>query len=127
MATAHDFFIQGDHENGRRLVASVLQNEGFAVTVNPVGGLIARRGSTTATILFGGLAGKGLQQTFTVDFMIDVDGRLVARLNRNMAGGVLKGGAIGAVKTDNAFQQIANAIGAALHGAGVLSGSVSQG
>ena len=126
MAKAHDFFILGDHENGRRIVASALQSEGFAVTATPSGGLLAKRGSTAMTVLLGGLAGNSFQQTFLVDFMVDEHGRLVARLNRNMAGGVLKGGAIGAAKTDSAFQQTANAIAATLHGAGALSESVAQ-
>jgi len=126
MAKAHDFFIIGEHENGRRIVASALQSEGFAVTATPAGGLLAKRGSTAMTVLLGGLAGNNFQQTFLVDFMVDQHGRLVARLNRNMAGGALKGGAIGAAKTDSAFQQTANAIAAALHGAGALSDSVAQ-
>jgi hypothetical protein len=126
MAKAHDFFIIGDHENGRRIVASALQSEGFAVTATPAGGLLAKRGSTAMTVLLGGLAGNNFQQTFLVDFMVDQHGRLVARLNRNMAGGALKGGAIGAAKTDSAFQQTANAIAAALHGAGALSDSVAR-
>ncbi|KRC47271.1 hypothetical protein ASE16_18300 [Leifsonia sp. Root227] len=126
MAKAHDFFIIGDHENGRRIVASALQSEGFAVTATPAGGLLAKRGSTAMTVLLGGLAGNNFQQTFLVDFMVDQHGRLVARLNRNMAGAALKGGAIGAAKTDSAFQQTANAIAAALHGAGALSDSVAQ-
>ncbi|GAB3575131.1 hypothetical protein GCM10027406_06200 [Leifsonia lichenia] len=126
MAKAHDFFILGDHENGRRIVATALQSEGFAVTATPAGGLLAKRGSTAMTVLLGGLAGNSFQQTFLVDFMVDQHGRLVARLNRNMAGGALKGGAIGAAKTDSAFQQTANAIAATLHGAGALSDSVAQ-
>lgn len=126
MARAHDFFIQGDHEAGRQIVASALRSEGFAVTATPTGGLLAKRGSTTATVLFGGLAGSKLQQTFTLDFMVDEHGRLVARLNRNMARGVAAGGAIGAARTDSAFQRTANAIAAALHGAGALSDSISQ-
>ncbi|MGJ4845014.1 MULTISPECIES: hypothetical protein [unclassified Leifsonia] len=126
MAKAHDFFILGDHESGKHLVASALQSEGFTVTTTPTGGLLAKRGSTTATVLLGGLAGNNFQITFTVDFMVDEQGRLVARLNRNMSGGALKGGAIGASKTDTAFQRTANTIGAALHGAGTLADSISQ-
>lgn len=58
--------------------------------------------------------------------MIDEEGRLVARLNRNMVGGVLKGGAIGAAKTDAAFQETANALASTLHSAGILANSSSQ-
>jgi len=126
MASAHDFFLLGDHEAAKHLVASTLQSEGFTVTTTPTGGLLAKRGSAAATVWLGGLAGKNFHLSFVVDFMVDQQGRLVARLNRNLTGGALKGGAIGASKTNTAFEQTANAIGAALHQAGVLAESVSQ-
>ncbi|WP_025155608.1 hypothetical protein [Leifsonia aquatica] len=126
MASAHDFFLLGDHEAAKQLVISALASEGFTVTTTPNGGLLAKRGSTAATIWLGAMAGKNFQMTFMVDFMVDPQGRLVARLNRNMTGGALKGGAIGAAKTDTAFQQTANAIAAVLHPAGILADSVSQ-
>jgi hypothetical protein len=126
MATAHDFFLLGDHGAGRQLVVTALQNDGFAVTSTPTGGLLAKRGSTAATVWLGALAGKNFQVSFQVDFMVDQQGRLVARLHRNLTAGALKGGAIGAAKTDTAFQQTANAIAAALHQAGVLADSISQ-
>ncbi|GIT82137.1 hypothetical protein LLS1_38060 [Leifsonia sp. LS1] len=126
MASAHDFFLLGDHEAARQLVVSALQSEGFVVTTTPTGGLLAKRGSAASTFWLGAWAGKNFQVSFLVDFMVDQQGRLVARLNRNMAGGALKGGAIGAAKTDAAFQETANAIAAVLHPAGVLADSVSQ-
>lgn len=126
MPSAHDFFILGPHDAGRHLVAIALQGQGFAVTTTPTGGLLAKRGSAAKTVWLGGLAGKDFQVTFIVDFMVDDQGRLVARLNRNMTSGALKGGALGAAKTDTAFQETANAIAAVLHPAGVLAGSVPQ-
>lgn len=126
MPSAHDFFLLGDHEAAKHTVASALQREGFAVTTTPAGGLLAKRGSTAATVWLGAMAGKNFHVSFTVDFMVDQQGRLVARLNRNMAGGALKGGVIGAAKTDTAFQETANAIAAAAHQAGVLAESVPQ-
>lgn len=126
MASSHDFFIAGDHDAARALVTAALQGQGFTVTTTPQGGLLAKRGSTAATVWLGGLAGKNFQVTFTVDIMADTQGRLVARLNRNMTGGTLKGGALGAAKTDSAFQETANAIAQQLHAAGVLADSVSN-
>ncbi|MFF2052832.1 hypothetical protein ACFVU2_14615 [Leifsonia sp. NPDC058194] len=126
MASAHDFFLLGDHEAAKQLVVSALQSEGFTVTSTPTGGLLAKRGSAASTFWLGAFAGKNFQMSFLVDFMVDQQGRLVARLNRNMAGGALKGGAIGAAKTDTAFQETANAIAAILHPAGILADSVSQ-
>jgi len=126
MASAHDFFLLGDHDAARHLVASALQGQGFTVTATPTGGLLAKRGSTAATVWLGALAGKNFHVSFVVDFMVDQQGRLVARLNRNMTGGALKGGAIGAAKTNTAFEETANALGGALHQAGVLAESISQ-
>ncbi|MFF2050228.1 hypothetical protein ACFVU2_01385 [Leifsonia sp. NPDC058194] len=126
MASAHDFFLLGDHEAAKQLVASALHAEGFTVSTTPAGGLLAKRGSGAATILLGAWAGKNFQMSFLVDFMVDEHGRLVARLNRNLAGGALKGGAIGAARTDSAFQQTANAIAGVLQPAGILADSVSQ-
>lgn len=126
MASAHDFFLLGDHDAACHLVASSLQGQGFTVTATPTGGLLAKRGSAAATVWLGGLAGKNFHVSFVVDFMVDQQGRLVARLNRNMAGGALKGGAIGAAKTNTAFEETANALAGALHQAGVLAESISQ-
>jgi len=126
MASAHDFFLLGDHETAKQLVVSALASEGFVVTSTPTGGLLAKRGSAASTFWLGAFAGKNFQLTFLVDFMVDQQGRLVARLNRNMAGGAMKGGAIGAAKTDTAFQETANAIAATLHPAGILADSISQ-
>jgi len=126
MASAHDFFLLGDHEAAKQLVVSALTSEGFVVTSTPTGGLLAKRGSAASTFWLGAFAGKNFQLTFLVDFMVDQQGRLVARLNRNMAGGGLKGGGIGAAKTDTAFQETANAIAAALHPAGILADSIAQ-
>lgn len=126
MASSHDFFTLGDHDAARRLTVEALNSQGFTVTTTPAGGLLAKRGSTAATVWLGALAGKNFQVTLLVDFMVDHEGRLVVRLNRNMAGGAMKGGAIGAAKTDTAFQETANAIGAALHSAGALATSVPQ-
>ena len=126
MASAHDFFLVGDHGFARQFVASTLGSEGFVVSTTPTGGLLAKRGSGAATLWLGALAGKNFQITFVVDFMVDGQGRLVARLNRNMTGGALKGGALGAAKTDTAFKETVNALASALHNAGILAESISQ-
>ena len=126
MASSYDFFILGDHEAGKAAVGTTLEGQGFAVTSTPSGGLLAKRGSTAATIWLGGLAGKNFQVTFIVEFFVDAQGQLVARLNRNMSSGALKGGAIGAAKTDTAFVQTADALGAALSNSGVLTNSIAN-
>ncbi|MFJ3958627.1 hypothetical protein [Arthrobacter sp. NPDC090010] len=126
MASSHDFFLHGDHAAGRAVVAETLSAQEFIVTETPKGGLLAKRGSAPLTILFGAMAGAKFQMVFLVDFMVDASGRLVVRLHRNMTSGALKGGAIGASKTNTAFEQTANALAEALHTRGLLAESISN-
>jgi hypothetical protein len=126
LASSHDFFITGGTEFGKTLVARALEGQGFSLSATPAGGFLATRGSAAATVLLGGLAGKKFHITFVVDFMTDQDGRLVARLNRGLGSGALKGGALGASKTNTAFQDAADAIGRSLAEAQVLAGDVAN-
>ncbi|MET3566311.1 hypothetical protein SAMN04515691_2921 [Leifsonia sp. 98AMF] len=126
MPAAHDFILLGDHDAGRRLVASALEAQGFLVSATPRGGLLAKRGSIGMTLLLGALAGSKFQVTFLVELMVDAESHLVARLNRDMTAGALKGGAVGAAKVNRAFQETANAIHSALQRAGVLAVSVAR-
>jgi len=126
MAASHDFFISGDHEAARKVIAEALQSQGFAVSSTPENGFLAKRGSAGKTLLLGAMAGKSFQVSFVVDFMVDDQGRLVARLGRNMTSGALKGGVIGASRTNTVFEETANAIGAALTAQGVLADSISH-
>jgi hypothetical protein len=125
MASTYDFFIGGDHENGKRIVADALRGQGFEVTSEQDGNWLARRGSAAKTFWLGGMAGKGFQITFPVQFFVDQQGYLVVRVSRDMGMGALKGGAIGASKTDTVFVEVCNALGGSLTDAGVLASSVS--
>ncbi|MEA5457256.1 hypothetical protein SPF06_21265 [Sinomonas sp. JGH33] len=126
MASSHDFFLHGDHAEGRQIIASTLTAQGFEVTPAPNNSLLAKRGSATLTALFGVLAGSKFQITFSIDFMVDNAGRLVARINRNMASGALKGGAVGASKTNRAFETTSNALASALSASGILANALSN-
>jgi len=126
MASVHDFFLTGDHEAAKAQVASALQAEGFAITPTPKGGLLAKRGSMPITLLLGAMAGKNFQVTFTVEYLVDDSGQLVARLSRDIAAGALKGGAIGANMTNNKFVDTAAALSTALGGTGILASSKSN-
>jgi hypothetical protein len=121
MASSHDFFVSGKQDAAVGIVAQALEGEGFSLTTTANGGLLAQRGSVARTVLLGAMAGKNFHLSFTVDFMTDSQGRLVARLNRELASGILKGGAFGAAKTDRVFQECADAIGFALERARVLA------
>ena len=107
------------------LVVRVLGEQGFTTETNPNGGLTAKRGSAGATLLLGGLAGKNLQMTFFVQYFDGSDGSLDVRLSRNTAAGALKGGAIGASRTNNAFIDVVNAVAAAAQTAGSFVSSVA--
>ena len=122
MASGHEFFSSADPDVVRSVVAQTLTSKGFTVEPTPSGGFVAKRGSVPMTVLFGGLAGRQLAMSFTVEIM-HLDGQIVARLGRVAASAVVTGGAIGAAKADTVFKETANAIGAALHAAGILTSS----
>lgn len=126
MATSHDFIISGDPEAGKKLIHDTLVNQGFTVEQTPKGGVLAKRGSMGMTLLLGALAGNNFQMTFIVEYFAGQNGELVARLNRNMGSGALKGGALGAAKMNTGFEETANALNSALSSAGILASSVSN-
>lgn len=125
MAGQYDIFFSGDAQAAKDLVARVLGEQGFALETTPNGGWTAKRGSAGMTALLGGLAGKNLQMTFFVEFFTATDGAPVIRLGRNTAAGALKGGAIGATRTNNAFVDVVNAVVAAAQAAGTYTNSVA--
>lgn len=108
-------------------MGKALERAGFTVTLNPNGTFQATRGSLSRTLLLGAMAGKKFHVTFTVEFFSDPNGNLIARLNRNVSGGALKGGALGANMTNNAFLDTANALIASLTASGLLLTSAALG
>jgi hypothetical protein len=125
VAGQYDINFSGDTQTAKDLVARVLGEDGFALETTPNGGFAAKRGSAGMTALLGGLAGKNLQMTFFVEFLAAPDGSPIARLSRNTAAGALKGGAIGASRTNNAFADVVNAVVAAAQSAGTYVNSVA--
>ena len=73
------------------------------------------------------MAGKKFHVSFIVEFYTAEDGGLIARLNRDVATGALKGGAIGANMTNNAFVDTATNLTNSLTAAGVLKNSITHG
>lgn len=120
MAGSTDYFISGDQGAGRAIVAAALEKQGYRIEGNPNGGLSIERGSLGTTLWLGGLAGKNFHVKFIVQFFSDDRGTLVARVDRDMSRGALKGGAIGASKTANAFDETCRALDAELRAQGVL-------
>lgn len=126
MAALYDFFITDTVDASKQVIDAALRSQGFDLASTPEGGLVASRGSTAMTVLFGAMAGKKMHMSFDVQFFVDEQGRTVARLIRNLAAGALKGGAIGASRTAQEFQTTAGAIEQALVSAGILA-TVTEG
>ncbi len=121
MPSSYDYFLNGDHGVARGALQGALEAQGFAITATPNGGFYAKRGSTSRTLLLGAMAGSKFVVNLVVDFMADDQGRLVARLHRDMTSGALMGGAIGAAKTATVFAETGDAVAATLHAQQLLA------
>ncbi len=121
MASSYDFFLTDTVDGAKSKVHRVFEEQGYKVTSTPQGNLAGEKGSMGLTVAFGALAGKSMHMKFEAQFFTDDQQRIVVRLSRNLGGGALKGGAIGASRTANAFQNLANVMGTTLNGAGVLA------
>ncbi len=119
MAGTYDYFVSDSVDDARNRVAASITAQGFAVEATPAGGFIATRGSRTKTVWLGAFAGADLHLRFDVGFFQDGE-RIVVRLSRDLAGSALKGGAIGASRTADRFQDFAHHVGSDLQRAGVL-------
>jgi len=126
MASSHDFHVDEAPEQAQARAAGILASLGFRVTSRTPTSLHAERGSKGLTIWFGALAGKSLHMSFDVDVFAGESGGAVLRLNRNMGRAAVKGGAIGASKTNAAFEETANALHQEFASAGILTASVSN-
>jgi len=122
MASAHEYFLSSTPEAARAVIEPALIKQSFTVEATPDGGFVAKRGSAAMTVLFGGLAGSRLAMSFTVEVM-ESQGQIVVRLSRVVASSVVTGGALGAAKANHVFIETANALGAALNDAGILTSS----
>jgi hypothetical protein len=119
MATAFDYHLNADPDRGRALAGDALRQQGFEVTTTANGSLLATRGSMPLTLLVGALAGSRMHVSFDVQVYSTETGSVV-RLNRNLASGALKGGALGASRVADLFQKTAHELGRSLHEAQVL-------
>ncbi|WBU37742.1 hypothetical protein [Homoserinibacter sp. YIM 151385] len=104
----------------RAVVIGALEAEGYTLSPSTPGWSKATRGSMPLTLLLGGLAGKNFHVGFLVGERVDEQGRASFRIDRDLATGAVKGGAIGAVRTDKAYVSAVEAVAAAARRAGVL-------
>jgi hypothetical protein len=118
--TAVDYFITGDHDAARNVLAGVLRAQGFEVATSPVGGWNVTRGSVGATVWLGAFAGKNNQRLeYSMQFF-DYEGQLVARLNRPSGAGAM-GGVIGVSRSADVFTELDQAVGSELTRLGILA------
>ena len=127
MASMIEFVLTGDQEAAKQVVLGATAQQGFSATPRDAWNFDLERGSNGLSIAFGALAGKSFYLKFQLGFSVDAEGRLVARLSRDAAGSVLRGGALGASKATTTFDEVANAIGAATTQAGVFAGNRNLG
>lgn len=120
MAASYDFFLSCDLNQAKLTLGQAFEKMGYTVTGTPKGGLLAKRGSMKKTMWLGALAGKDFAMSLVTEFFQHSDGSQVARVNRDMASGALKGGAMGASKANNAYADAVNSLQQELQQAGVL-------
>ena len=126
MATSYDLFFTGDHEEAKRQLGTAFEKNGFTVQTRPDNNWVASRGSAAKTFWLGAMAGKSFRVTFEIAFYSASDGSLIARFNRNLTGGALRGGAIGANIANNSFNNTYTQLVNDLHPSGVLSRSIAN-
>ena len=119
MASVIEFTLTGDHAAARDVVLAATATQGFAAQASNEWSYLLTRGSSTKSLLLGAMAGKDFYLKFGVDFSVAGDA-FVARLSRDVASSALRGGVIGASKASDAFQQLADAVGAAATQAGIF-------
>lgn len=127
MASMIEFVLTGDQDAAKKVVLDATVQQGFAPTARDAWNFDIARGSNGLSIAFGALAGRRFYLKFEVGFSVDTEGRLVARLSRDATGSALRGGALGVTRAATAFQEVADAIGAATTRAGVFAASRTVG
>lgn len=120
MASMIEFVLSGDPAAAKQVALGATAQQGFAAVARDDWNFDLTRGSNGLTIAFGALAGKSFYLRFQLGFSSDAGGHLIARISRDTAGSALRGGVLGADRANTAFQQVADAIGAATTQAGIF-------
>jgi hypothetical protein len=119
VASIIEFDLSGDHSAAKAVVQAAAVSQGFAAEPTGDWSFFLTRGSSKKTMLLGAMAGKDFFLKFGLDFSV-TDGHLVARLSRDVASSAIRGGVLGASKASDSFQQVADAVGAAVTQAGIF-------
>lgn len=119
MASTYDFTLAGDPAAAHQVVFGALASIGHQSTALADGTFAVTRGDGGKTVLLGAFAGKNFHTKFTLQFFDGPDGS-VARFTRVGALGGLKGGIVGASKTNHVFDEAARTIDAVTRQAGLF-------
>jgi len=109
MASTHDVFLEGPHDESRHLVERTLVDHGFALSAAPDGSTRAARGDLVSTLALRAFAGRAQVLTLAVQWFVDDRGRLVARVVHEPALSVL-GGPVGVVRAQRAVGEVVRAL-----------------
>ena len=119
MASTYDFTLTGDPAAAHQIVFGALASIGHQTAALADGTFAVSRGSGAATFWLGALSGNNFHTKFTLQFF-DGEGSTVARFTRVGSLGGLKGGVIGASKTNDIFNEASRAIDAVTRQAGIF-------
>ncbi|PPF87884.1 hypothetical protein C5B96_03250 [Subtercola sp. Z020] len=120
---AVDYFISGDHDEARSVLAEAMRSLGFELATSPLGGWDVTRGSTSATLWLGAFAGREKQRLdYRMEFF-QQEGQLVARLSRISGAGAM-GGVVGVSRSAEVFTELDQAVGTALTTHGILANAL---
>ncbi|KIU01879.1 MULTISPECIES: hypothetical protein [unclassified Frigoribacterium] len=109
MASTHDVFLEGPHDESRHLVEQTLIEHGFTLSLASDGSTRAVRGTLASTLALRAFAGRTQLLTLGVQWFVDDRGRLVARIVHEAALSVL-GGPVGLVRAQRAVGAVVRAL-----------------
>jgi hypothetical protein len=109
VASTHDVFLEGPHDESRHLVEQTLIEHGFTLSLASDGSTRAVRGTLASTLALRAFAGRTQLLTLGVQWFVDDRGRLVARIVHEAALSVL-GGPVGLVRAQRAVGAVVRAL-----------------
>lgn len=109
MASTHDVFLEGAHDESRHLVEQTLIDHGFTLSLASDGSTRAVRGTLASTLALRAFAGRAQLLTLGVQWFVDDRGRLVVRVVHEPVLSVL-GGPVGVVRAQRAVGEVVRAL-----------------
>lgn len=119
MAGERIFKLSTTPEDAHQEVCRVFESEGFTVTQYAADTVQGQRGKFWFTILFGAFAQKSFHISLFAR-ITQVDGQTRVKLYRDTTKDLLKGGTLGAAKTEKQFKELVAALRAGFSAQGAL-------